>query len=185
MLMEAKKDGAREAKMAIALLEALLIAMLAVAMITNIVSFAYGIVAEAALVLAYVWLLWASRKSLGGRKEHLIFFGVLMVLVQLAWVPQKLNFLEFGLQTALLVGVIFVIVIFVMLFRFLYARNWVWARVVSCSGGKAIVETEYDFFNGTGIGLSEVSCARKLRKGERVKVRLKPALVGKRPVAVE
>lgn len=183
--MKEKKDSARELKLAIALLEGLLILALAAAMATNFVPFEYGIAAEALLVAVYFWLLWASRKKFAEKKEYLAFFAILMVLVQLACIPQQLGFLETGFKTILLAGTVFLVIIFVMLFRLFFSRNWVWARVVSCSKGKAIVETEYDFFNGIGNSIAEVACIRKLAKGERVKVRLRQAFMGKKPASVE
>lgn len=183
--MPESKDPSRETKMAIAVLEILLVLMLAVAVAASFANFAYGMAIEGALAVVYLAFLWLSRKKFGGKAEHAAFFAVLVVLVQLAWIPQQLEFLDFGMRTALLAAVIFAIVIVVMFFRFFYSKNYAFGKVVSCERGKAIVEMEYDFFGGTGSGLIEVACAKRPKKGERVKVLFRQAFMGKKPVGIE
>ena len=183
--MAESRDPSRETKMAIAVLEILLVLMLAVAMMASFANFAYGMAVEGALAAIYLAFLWLSRKKFRGKAEHIAFFAVLMVLVQLAWIPQQLEFLDFGMRTALLAAVIFAIVIVVMFFRFFYSKNYAFGKVVSCEKGKVIVEMEYDFFGGTGSGLLEVACAKRVRKGERVKVLFKQNFMGKKPIAIE
>jgi uncharacterized membrane protein len=145
----------------------------------------YGFVAYECLCIALFFIiLYLIKKEFGkGFIRYFIYFIVLLGLVLYVAVS-LIEEEKLGPRIDLFLLLILAIVVVNVLFRIVLGKCEVSGTVLLSDEKLAVVELPFDLFAGITAGKYVVETDRKLKKGEKVRVRIKQALFRRIPERV-
>lgn len=155
------------------LLQLLLLFMLLAGFLNLVLPQPFFIGLQAALSLAYFFLLLVKfRPRVRGEFfPYAVFFFGVWAFAQLAWLLRGFGPGQ-GLQYS--AWLLAALIAFFVAFRFLFAKRTADAKVLVCDGKWAAVHVGFDLLAGVSAGSYVVSCTRRCKRGDAVKVAVVP-----------
>ena len=168
----------KKAFLASALQVAIILMMAAIAFRQFISETAFYAI-ETVLAAIFLRVLFFDLKK-ETKKEHkysVYFFAPLLVLVQLAWIAQKMFQAE---SIAYFIAVLAAFFLFIAAYKLLFGRNYTPATVLLSNDKMAVVETGYDIRSFATAQRHIVETGTKLPEGKEVKISIKKGFFGKK-----
>ncbi|MDO8538773.1 MAG: DUF2101 family protein [archaeon] len=164
-------------------LQLLVVVILLSGFLLNFVDFSIFLAVEAVLAIYFLFLLFFQiRKEFKEQFNYfLLFFGVLFLLVELSWIIQKIIPAEDETQLNALFGLLFVIIAFSIIYRVIFAKKTIKARIVMSENNSAVVKTDFDIFSFTKAGKHIVEAKKSYPTGKEVEVELKSSFLKTKP----
>lgn len=181
--LERNTEGFNYRGYLVAKLQFLIVAMLLASFLRIFVPWAYAVVAEIALSACYFFVLLKEVRADVGKEfaAYAIFFGALWLFIGLSWAAQFFALTIANAQYFLLL--LIALVLFVVLFRVFFGRNYTKGRVLLAGNGIAVVETGFDLLSFSNAGRHIVETVRSYAKGDGI--RLKKGFFSKKYRAIE
>ena len=159
-----EKSGGGDHELAVLVSQVGVVLLFASALAVSFLRNELFLIPVAIFAIASLW------HFMGFNSAERFFFGGLTILgVELA----AARFLSPRFDFALLAVYVFVFTAFFAVFMLLFHRDWTEAVVEMEAGGWAVLRTQYDLQSGVRQGWHAVRSERKLRKGQKVKAKVK------------
>lgn len=164
-------------------LQLLIVLILLSGFLLSFIDFSVFLAIELIIGAYFLFLLFFQTKKEFQKQFNyfLLFFGVLFVLVELSWIVQKIIPAENENQLNALFGLLFAIIAFSILFRTIFAKKSIKARIVMSEKNSAVIETDFDIFSFTKAGKYIIETNKPYPTGKEVKVQLKNAFLKPKP----
>ncbi len=171
---------------AIIKLQLLTLAMLAITFLSVIVPISTIAVVELFLAAVYLFVLVFEAKKLFGKDfaAIAILFVFLLAIVLANFLIQLTPFQEISLRFELLLAISIATLVFFLAYRFCLSRNFSHGTVISSDKHSAVVETEFDLLAGINSGKHHIKTTRHYSAGQRVKLKIKQGIIGRKPTEI-
>jgi uncharacterized membrane protein len=164
-----------------------LIFLMLLALFLKEVFFEAMAVIEALLITGYAYAVWEMLKHVKKEdfKAYAVFFSGILFFVQGIWVIPIFIANGFIAQYYFLFTLLILLLVFVLAFSIFFGRKYTIGKVVSSTGKKAVVQTDFDLRSFTLGGEFIVEETEKHRGGEKVKIERQKGFSGRKPSKIK